>query len=66
LPHLGFVESEQRPGAAVVAPSAPTASAQNSGTIPAGNTTVGNVTPINRGIGQGTGNGNSDIGAFGL
>src|SRR5579864_6433769 len=65
LPHLGFVENEQR-ASAQAAPTATINAAQGSSTIPAGNTTVGNVTPITRGVGQGTGNGNSDVGAFGL
>jgi DNA-binding CsgD family transcriptional regulator len=66
LPHIGFVENHER-----AAQNAPTTgqeivagSAQAQSTIPAGNSTVGN---LNRGIGNsGTGgNGNGDIGAFG-
>lgn len=65
LPHLGFVESEQQ---ATAQAAAATVSA-NINTIPAGNATVSsainNVTPIRNDIGSG-GNGNGDIGAFGL
>src|ERR1700752_1370478 len=35
LPHLGFVENDQRAGAATIAPTAPAINTQNSGTIPA-------------------------------
>lgn len=65
LPHLGFVENEQR---VVAAPQAPIINHTQAGTIPAGSATVGNVTPINRamGYGAGTGTGNSDAGAFGI
>lgn len=64
LPHLGFVENEatQAPQPSMVAQN------QHINTIPAGNQTVGNVTPIRNDIAPtGTGgNGNGDIGAFGL
>jgi DNA-binding CsgD family transcriptional regulator len=63
LPHLGFVETEQR--ATPQAQANATINAAQAGTIPAGSATVGNVTPI-RGIGFGTGTGNSDAGAFGI
>ena len=70
LPHLGFIESEAQQ-AATSRNDSPmsTAAANTSGvnTIPVGNTTVsqaGNVTPIRNDIGSG--NGNGDIGAFGL
>ena len=69
LPHLGFVESEM----AASAPAANTSAQNNSqaiNTIPAGNATVGsynNVTPIRTDIGSGSsGNGNGDVGAFGI
>ncbi len=66
LPHLGFVESEatQAPRPEMAAGAA---GAIN--TIPVGSATVAggvtNVTPIRSDIGSG-GNGNSDIGAFGI
>ncbi len=65
LPHLGFVETEptqpMRQEMAV-------GQAQNAiNTIPAGNTTVsGNVTPIRSDISGNGGNGNGDVGAFGM
>ncbi len=72
LPHLGFIESEAQQAAtsradaqAAMATAAATTAGVN--TIPVGNTTVsqaGNVTPIRNDIGSG--NGNGDIGAFGL
>ena len=64
LPHLGFVETEPtQPMRQEMA--AGNANAIN--TIPAGNTTVaGNVTPIRSDIGSGGGNGNGDVGAFGM
>ena len=73
LPHLGFIESEAQQAAtsrAEAANAMSTAAAANTSgvnTIPVGNTTVsqaGNVTPIRNDIGSG--NGNGDIGAFGL
>ena len=71
LPHLGFIESEAQQAATNRAETQAmsTAAANTSGvnTIPVGNTTVsqaGNVTPIRNDIGSG--NGNGDIGAFGL
>lgn len=62
LPHLGFVESENRVEANNASPAAYTTQAQ---TIPAGNATVGGTTTLpgaNNGINRG---GNSDIGAMG-
>ncbi len=63
LPHLGFVESE---------PAQPTrqeitaqGGANTINTIPAGHSTVGNVTPIRTDMGSGN-NGNGDVGAFGM
>ena len=69
LPHLGFVENEMAASAPVANTSAQNNQAIN--TIPAGNATVGsynnNVTPIrNDIIGGGSGNGNGDVGAFGI
>jgi DNA-binding CsgD family transcriptional regulator len=67
LPHLGFIESEAQQAATARAEAQATATATGVNTIPVGNTTVssaGNVTPI-RGD-MGSGNGNGDIGAFGL
>ncbi len=61
LPHLGFVENE------ATQPARPemAAGAATINTIPVGNTTVSsNVTPIRNDIGSG--NGNSDAGAFGI
>jgi DNA-binding CsgD family transcriptional regulator len=67
LPHLGFVESEASAPARNEI-NANTASAAMINTIPVGNTTVAsvnsNVTPIRSDIGSG--NGNGDIGAFGM
>ena len=65
LPHLGFVENEQR-AAGPQPQTINNINAAQAGTIPAGNATVGNVTPINRGLGFGSNSGNSDAGAFGL
>jgi len=67
LPHLGFAESEARQAQAEVQ-SQPAAMNQNPTTIPVGSATVSqgiNVTPINPNTDK-TGNGNSDIGAFGI
>jgi DNA-binding CsgD family transcriptional regulator len=61
LPHLGFVENE----ASAPARSEIAAGATTINTIPVGNTTVSgstNVTPIRGDMG----NGNGDIGAFGI
>ena len=70
LPHLGFVEKEERQAAQELANS-PNAivggAAQPTNTIPAGNATVSQpagIPAINRNIGGGTGN-NGDAGAFG-
>lgn len=72
LPHLGFIESEAQQAATNRAETqatmaAPAMNTAGVNTIPVGNTTVsqaGNVTPIRSDIGSG--NGNGDIGAFGL
>lgn len=64
LPHLGFVEKEERAQAPVQAPAVGADTAQLQTTIPAGSTTVSsisNANPLNRGIGSN----NGDIGAFG-
>ncbi len=65
LPHLGFVENE-----ATQAPQpAMAASAATINTIPVGNTTVANVTPIRSDVGSNMGSnngGNGDVGAFGI
>lgn len=66
LPHLGFVESEAtQPVRQEIA-----AGATQINTIPVGNTTVAgvasNVTPIRGGDMNNGGNGNGDVGAFGL
>ena len=64
LPHLGFVESEPaQPTRQDI--SAQNANANTINTIPAGHSTVGNVTPIRTDIGSGN-NGNGDVGAFGM
>jgi DNA-binding CsgD family transcriptional regulator len=64
LPHLGFVETEPTQPLRQEAAAANNANAIN--TIPAGHSTVtGNVTPIRTDIGSG-GNGNGDVGAFGM
>ncbi len=67
LPHLGFVESEIQAQAQATTTQNQAAGASIN-TIPAGNATVSamnnNVTPIRNDIGSG--NGNGDIGAFGL
>lgn len=71
MPHLGFVEKEERQSQATTSIqelSQPAPEAAN--TIPAGNATVGQSIPVNR-IGNdigssGNGSGNSDAGAFGL
>lgn len=63
LPHLGFVETEPAQPMRQEATQASNANTIN--TIPAGNSTVGgNVTPIRSDIGSG--NGNGDVGAFGM
>ena len=64
LPHLGFVENEAQPARPEM-----TAGTQAINTIPVGNATVAqatNVSPIRSDIGSGTGNGNGDVGAFGI
>lgn len=72
MPHLGFVEKEERQSQATTAPTQEAAqpSSEMANTIPAGNATVGQSNPINNigsGIGSGGGNtGGSDAGAFGL
>ena len=62
LPHLGFVESEAAPAAREQQ------NINNINTIPAGNATVGSVTPIRSDVGTGgtSGTGNGDVGAFGI
>lgn len=62
LPHLGFVEKEERGTQNITQVAAGETAAQAQSTIPAGSATVGAINPINRGIGS---NGNGDIGAFG-
>lgn len=65
LPHIGFVETEPTQP---IRQEMAVGQAQNTiNTIPAGNTTVsGNVTPIRSDIGSSGGNGNGDVGAFGM
>ena len=64
LPHLGFVETEPTQP---IRQEMAQGNANTINTIPAGNTTVsGNVTPIRSDIGGNTGNGNGDVGAFGM
>ncbi len=62
MPHLGFVEKEERqvPVSPVPAQAAAQAAPEATNTIPAGNATVGQR------INYGTGTGSSDAGAFGL
>ncbi|MBX2986335.1 MAG: response regulator transcription factor [Bdellovibrionaceae bacterium] len=64
LPHLGFVESENR----VEANGANSATAYNNQTqtIPAGSATVAGTTLPGANNGIGRNNGNSDIGAMGM
>jgi DNA-binding CsgD family transcriptional regulator len=65
LPHLGFVENERvaQPGAAAqVSP----VNANQTTTIPAGSATVSGVNPNLAGRGIIGGQGNGDIGAFGI
>lgn len=63
LPHLSFVEADSRtaPNNQPISAAQP---ATQETTIPAGNATVGQQIPMGR-IPE-TGNGNSDIGAFGI
>lgn len=65
LPHMGFVEKEDRAPSQEIRPASPTiiGGAQANNTIPAGNATVGNI-PAGQGSGfnRGTGNGNNDLG----
>jgi DNA-binding CsgD family transcriptional regulator len=62
MPHLGFVEKEERQNQSpfVAAPEAAHASYDAANIIPAGSATVGKMT------GFGSTSGNSDAGAFGL
>ncbi len=66
LPHLGFVENDARAAQNEIKGQANTASSSVT-TMPVGNATVGgaSINPIG-GDKQGSGSGNSDIGAFGI
>src|SRR5690606_16589175 len=67
LPHMGFVEKEDRSQSQEIRPASPTIiGGQSANTIPAGNATVGGATDIpagsNGGFGQNNDNGNGDLG----
>lgn len=69
LPHMGFVEKEDRSQSQEIRPASPTIiGGQNANTIPAGNATVGGATDTipagnnNGGFGQNNDSGNGDLG----